>query len=772
MLIQNEQSIREPNYTLAGTWWTDLPDIWTPIGWKDHLFRFNVLWNGTICAEPCLNRRTEAWKGQGIQLAFVPSIGEGYPGRWPVCHTRDDGMVMQGWNDGAAPVLWSEWSNAGLLLRQDVFAHIPGGRPVETGIEPLFAWVRLSVREACTALPLEESESFLISINAPHVRYTMSKFAEHLDPSTATYPRTLAAPDAYAPETGFMVMDGDKVRLAIAPGQSCTAKLLPPVDDNPDPLLVLRLPAVAGAYVDLLLPMLPTEPEVFARELALGYDGALAEAERFWSVTLPTAATVDVPEAPLNELLRRSLQFGEVVAEKNPADGQYALLTGSLHYANMWATPMAMTAIMMLDTLGYHDSVEKYLEVFHKEQGTVVPPGDSYTLHPGYLSSPKSLTSIDWLSDHGALLYAIAEHALLSGDRAFAERWLETIIRACDFTCASRRRTDHPGVPGILPPAVATDRGTQIQGVWNDGWHYKGLTAAIKLLRQLGHPRAEKFAAEAAEYKAAYQAAYRAKATTQPTWTDAQGREHILAPTAMFGNAPSEVRHAFYLDTGPLFLVYAGLLPADDPLMQSTLHWFREGPQTAFKRHDACCFQIPFLDHEISNCEPCYSWNVFHTWQLGDRERYLEGMYSLFTGIISRKTFTYAETRGGVTGITPALLPVWLMRLAVIDDQLVDGELHLLRLLPLAWLSHERETVFDDMPTEYGPVSLRVRLSEDGTTLMVMFTPRFRQAPSKVMLHLPPVPGLRAVTVNGNDVPFIGGEPILLTVAQHSIAIG
>ena len=64
----------EPNFASACEWWPDLPDIWTPIGWKDHLFRFNVLWDGTILACPDLNRRTEAWMGQGAEFQVVPTL--------------------------------------------------------------------------------------------------------------------------------------------------------------------------------------------------------------------------------------------------------------------------------------------------------------------------------------------------------------------------------------------------------------------------------------------------------------------------------------------------------------------------------------------------------------------------------------------------------------------------------------------------------------------------------------------------------------------------
>ncbi|MFH1023906.1 MAG: hypothetical protein V1809_11035 [Planctomycetota bacterium] len=758
----------EPTYEVACRWWTDLPDIWTPIGWKDHLFRFNVLWNGTIIAQPDLNRRTETWKGQGVQISFQPLARPEdlvrARTRPPVCLTRDDGMVRQGWNDSSTPVLWTEWAEDGFLLRQEVFGHVPGGGNIRTGIEPLFAWVRLSIHDACTELPLDKNYGFVIRINAPHFRHTMNIRGHTFEAERSGYPRKLVARSSgYSPEKGWRLLEqGGKVRLAVAPGPRCQVRFFPRAKGSREAFLYVGLPGRAGAHVDLLIPMLPTDPGTFCRELSLGRSRALAEADRYWRKIPATAARVLTPEPGVNDTIRHSLKLAEVIAEKNPADGNYSMLTGSLCYADLWATPHSMACIMLLDTMGYHSVVEKYLEIFRKEQGTVVAPGDSFRLHPGYLSSPKTLTSIDWLTDHGALLYAIAEHALLSGSREFIERWTEVIVKACEFIQYARAIRNHPGVKGILPPAVATDRGTRIQAIWNDGWNYKGLTAAVRFLRQIGHPRAVEFAAEARDYRAVFQKAFREKTAHKPRWVDSRGRKHPFTPTALFGDDPAETRHAFYLDGGPLFLVYAGLMDADDPLMRSTLLWFREGPQTKFLRHDSNCWQVPALCHEMSSCEPCYSWNVFHSHQLGDRQNFLAGMYSLFAGTVSRKTYVSCETRGGITGIVVAtMLPVYLARLAVVDDQLAEGELHLLRLAPLAWLRKDRETVFDRLPTEYGPVSLRFRLSRDGRTLRVKFAPRWRARPARVVLHVPPVDGLKKVIVNGEPARATGRRIVL-----------
>ena len=145
------------------------------------------------------------------------------------------------------------------------------------------------------------------------------------------------------------------------------------------------------------------------------------------------------------------------------------------------------------------DSVEKYLEVFKETQGEIIPPGDLYKAHPGYLATPKFLVRIPWLADHGAILHTASNHALVTDDKEFIDRWIDTIIKGCEFTRDHVAMTDHGGVKGILPPAVATDRKLQIQAVWNDGWHYKGLTTTVRLLQRIKHPRAGEFARPASQ---------------------------------------------------------------------------------------------------------------------------------------------------------------------------------------------------------------------------------------------------------------------------------
>src|ERR1051325_10376000 len=215
---------REPNLEAAFQWWSDLTNIWTPIGWKDHLMRFNVFWDGMILAEPHLNQRSEKWKGLGAQVSFIPNYKPTSATRGPVFLRQDDGSILQGWNDSEVPVLWTEWFQDGVLLRQEVFAHIVCGGDVRRGDEPLFAWIRLSIRDICPALPIEKIHGFNVFLDGGHINATMNMRNNIvLRHDQQLYPRKLVADrNHYSSKEGFRVLETNgRVRLGIAPCQPC-----------------------------------------------------------------------------------------------------------------------------------------------------------------------------------------------------------------------------------------------------------------------------------------------------------------------------------------------------------------------------------------------------------------------------------------------------------------------------------------------------------------------------------------------------------------------
>ena len=126
----------------------------------------------------------------------------------------------------------------------------------------------------------------------------------------------------------------------------------------------------------------------------------------------------------------------------------------------------------------------------------------------------------------------------------------------------------------------------------------------------------------------------------------------------------------------------------------------------------------------------------------------------MFVGALSTQTYISCEHRHGVQGnifATPTAFA--LARLSVIDDEIVPGELHLLRLCPNAWITADKEAVFEKMPTLYGPIDLRFKRVD--RVLEVMFKHRWGEKPNRVMLHLPQQAGISRIRLNGELQPSL-----------------
>ncbi len=758
--------LHEPTFATADLWWPQQRNVWTPVGWKDHYFRFNVLYNGTIICEPCPHfapPRPHAlrWKGQSFQLNFSPLADE--PPALPQHVTQlwrtDGGVGIQGWvPDHPTPVLWTEWRlQNGLVVRQEIFSHIAGGGAVVTGIEPHYAWVRLSVVYA-DSQAAAKSVNFAIQFSGVyyrhHERYQWEDgITINIEPEDAPYWKDLRSEDfALGGMSGVRLLEPDnKIRL-IALSNSANKIGFHETPVRNVYAMSVTLNGVVGEHIDFLLPFLPEDLQSITRELSLGRQSALEESNRLWAQKPESRAIFHVPEPYLNALVEQGIKLAQVIAEKDYVNGDYTFLTGSWGYDNLWSTPSSMTTHMFLDLLGYNECVQQHLEIFRKHQGSVTAPGPSYTRHPGYFSTPSSLTAFNWLTDHGAILHQVSTHALLSNDQKFIAAWTDPILKGCEFIKDSCARPSPNGINGLLPPAVATDDLIPTQAVYSLAWNYKGLTTAIKMLKRIGHRRAAEFELLAQSYKDLFVTSFRRLSATAQEWTDSAGKLHRKPPTTL-SSTPMPYHPfsaAFYLDGGPMVLVWAGLMSADDELMRSLALYFREGPDTRLYGYRSNPLDRPVLIHEISSCEPCYSWNLFHSWQLGDRGPFLEGVYSLLAGSISKQTGSACEHRHGIQSVQcPLYLAFYCMRLAVIDDEIAEGELHLLRLCPQAWVTAKEETVFENMPTLHGNVTLRFHLSEDKRKLHVEFHPAWRQVKPRVILHTSALSGVSQVVVNG-----------------------
>lgn len=776
----------EPNIERSKHWWPAQRNVWTPIGWKGHLFRFNVVYNGALICDPswvmAAKPNTQPWHGKNFQTTVVmPMRGGGFrpfPTFQYEVWDDDLGQGKQGWEeDSDTPVLWTEHRRQeGLVIKQSIFAHVPGEQAVQTATEPMYSWTRFEVTHVD---PVNAVKDFVFQL------WLSGSYMKPAGP----YQDEDGVPLTVFPETAPILAGLTMGRVWNPTGKPITV----PITDNEGNVKVmvttadkgsiamtenkvkgvydlrLGLPATVGAYIDVLIPMIPAPLADAKAEAALGRDAALAKCQAFWKENAASIAVVDTPENYINQVMRRGPQLAQVVAEKSPDTGLFTFLSGSYAYDVLWSTPTSMVSHMFMDRLGYHDVVENHIEIYAATQGTRTPPGAVFAggTYPGYLSTPKTLQAVDWISDHGAILEILSVHALLTNRPAFIAKWTDVIVKACDYIVQACGLTNHSGVQGLMPPGHSTDEGVETQGFISQCFTYKGLASAVEFLQRIKHPRAAEFATFANTFRTTFVQAVRDLADRSVKWTDAKGKQWPVFRPQFAGEG---VWDAFtMLDTGALMSVWAGLMPASDPMMKSFVEFFRVGPNTlVFDAVHHNALDRAVLDHEQSSAEPCYSWNMFHTWQLGERAPFIEGLYGLLTGGLSQDTYISSEHRNAIYGnLFSHPIITWSLLHAVIDDSLVPNQLQLLRLCPLEWLSGKKQTRFEKVPTKFGPVTLRFKLEggrgrdrdddrhvdDDRSghdTLKVEFSGDWHHKPGRVIVETPPLPGLKWIVVNGN----------------------
>lgn len=759
----------EPTIEDARRWFARMPNPLTFVGWKEHIFEAMINHAGDVIL-PNTNAAQKGYPEYADQTAhfcffWTPDLA---PHWWSLGHGNviDEGSCRQELLDGYRPVVITHRKCAGIWVRQTVFAHRTGAAELERGDEPYFVWVRFEIEDMVDEI-LGDIETFAVQVhlaNGSALRTSMSKGANVAYNPFEPYPRMLAWSPPYLLEE-----ETDLVRLGLADdgeavwnpeGCDWHAAWMPTWpyfrDDNVN-FLTLPLPPEREAARDVVIPILPVTRDQIDAEMDVGRDAALAETLGFWDEQESRGAAVRIPE-PLAESTIRNFPIQVLTAaDKNPARAMRLLNMGAHNYEAIWNTPAAMLTAWGLDFLGRHEEAAAYMGLYEYADDLAEPPGEHFAAHEGFLTSPPDLAGIVWVPDHGAVLWAAAQHALLTDDPEFLDRWVPILLKGIDWIRVQRGQTGHPGYEGILPPGRGSDNPQIGQWVWNDGWCYKGLVTVVDLLERIGHAEAAKWRDEADDYRECFQAAVR-DAASKESWVDEDGVEWPFVPAELTDPTMAQARHEFYLDCGPTHLAFAGLLDCDDPLIDAALQWLTRGPVGRWFEPEMDFRRPPMLYHELSSCEPCYSWNLLARLLRGERIEFVEGLMSLLAGGQDPDVLSGVETRYGQFAVLfPAPLTICAARRAIVDDEL-GPDLHLLRMVPRSWLAEGKELSLRDLPTRFGPMSIAV--TGRGGGLEIELELPERRTPAGVLLYHPPLAGPLVVEADGQRMTWEGDDPI------------
>ena len=215
-------------------------------------------------------------------------------------------------------------------------------------------------------------------------------------------------------------------------GRWCTVQLPGKVD----------LPASGSAELVVKLPSPLVAAKDRARLLAIDAAAARAETLKFWSNYLARGTRIEVPEAAVNDLFRANLWHALRLPRRHGGEGTpTAPVEIDLPYSNFayaqtgtpWPINQAVYVDYMLyDLRGYPKvAEEELLAIFRNSQ----EPN-------GHLKGVAN-----WGVYTPGMLYAVAQHYRLSGDRQSLQRLLPPTLKALDWCLAEMDKAARRGGP-------------------------------------------------------------------------------------------------------------------------------------------------------------------------------------------------------------------------------------------------------------------------------------------------------------------------------------
>lgn len=502
-----------------------------------------------------------------------------------------------------------------------------------------------------------------------------------------------------------------------------------------DATVFVDLPAGASRHLIVKLPSPALPDEDVATLTAIDYAQAREATLKFWSDYVSRGARFEVPERVVNDLFRASLWHALRLPRRHGTSGRD--LTIDLPYSNFaysqtgtpWPVNHAVYVDYMLyDLRGYHAISAEELEAqFRNNQ-----EADGHV--NGYAN---------WLVYTPAMLYAVAQNYLLSGDGTAFTRLLPASLKAMDW-CLARIQAASRGdgvAQGLVRGPLNDGTG---DGIWafNQAYLFAGLDLFGRALERHGHPRAAEARNAALAMREAVLRGFGAASLRSPivqlrdgTWSPYVPAEALMAGRLLHEWYPTDV------DTGATHLLRLKALPARGGLADALLHDHEDN--------------LYYKGWGMAQ-EPIYNQQATAYLLRDDPQAVVRAFYSYLASAFSHSVLEPVEHRWGHGEYfgPPSTDGAWfeLYRNMLVHER-DDEVLVLAQAAPRAWLRDGQRIVLERVPTHYGPLSAtwQSRASAGEIEAEVHLTDTRRPAALHVRFRHPEGKPIRSAVVNGQE---------------------
>jgi hypothetical protein len=813
--MSHESLPAEWTFERARKHWKPMTRAVQHVGVPGYQFQAGIMWDGSIAIGPHGARNLEVMKQElaplGNQHLHV-AVGYGKPMRL-VDHAGAGHPNIRRWLEGGRlPMPHVETRDGEIVWQESAFAYLLD-RPLEEGLQPkptnvLITDVRFAARN--TGLARKTAHLWLHFGDATEIKFGYKcTQGENLSP---------AIPHEYQPPYGIM---DNKIRYMFPLPATGTIRChhdAESVAGSQKPAnqtlewLEWEIPLAPGeeAEARLIVPYGLITREAAERLLAIDRSLLWEKVHAFWQKLQYGPGQITTTDAFINDYLVAVAGQAAQQTGFRHSTGVWMYKTSPNHYESYWPCNAAK-ALPMFDLRGLTNLSRNVLQSFITTQSDDVRgmdkgaagrdqrlKGEGYDKRFGFLGNFGAWTANPLLISHGLEMWALAAHFRITRDR----QWLGTgpgsplqaMLDAFDWVSTQRRRTmrDENGRKvahwGLLPAASAHDwlAGNVIH---NDAFCIYGMSEIVRLLREVGHDRAEELMQELNDYRVCLRDRYR-EARDQAKPLPLPDGTTIPYMPRMVQELDWAKPDWTYTGYGPLRAGAYGALDPFDPMVDQALAYLEAGMPKG---------QGHYIDNHLGTADDNwlavndrqaprhYHWRHYveyeTMWPIGgqlflerdDLPRFFEWLFHNLSVVLHHDWRVGVESLDGVPSCAPGDGERWQMirRMFVNERGGYDGSqqsLWLLQAMPREWLKPGNRLAVKEMGTLFGgKIDLELEMARDGNSVLVSAKFKLSVKPTEIRMRLRSGDGrpLLSAKINGKKAEVRSDDTIALLLATE-----
>jgi hypothetical protein len=370
----------------------------------------------------------------------------------------------------------------------------------------------------------------------------------------------------------------------------------------------------------------------------------------------------------------------------------------------------------------------------------------------------------NYVFNTGFILWNVGEHYRLTDDRAWLDRVLPNMIKACDWIAEQRATTvaradDGSALmeSGFFPPCSIEDDKRWRYWLMTNGYLYLGLRTTADILAEVKHVDSERLDREARAYLEDLRRGIGESIVRSPVVPLRDGSYVPNVPKHLHRRGRSQEHYES--DLGALHLITCGVYDPKSPQADWILDFHEDTVYLTEPPDHRPLIPLKAMERDwfdlggYGKCQPYLAHTALTYLRRDEPKLFLRSFWNNLVAMnfadINAFPETIAVEGGGECKTYEEAMWLQQFRGMLVFDQ--DDKLRLAWATPREWLASGRTITVRNAPTRYGPVSYEIRseVGQGHITAKVEFK-QHRSPPSFALrLRHPTQARIKSVTLNG-----------------------